>query len=68
MTTPLGPRSERLVRLGPPLVLAAGLLAVSLLLLYDERRLAFYNDDWGLLTGRLGWTPAYFLPRSTASR
>ncbi len=39
VTTPLGARSERLVLLGPPLVLAAGLLAVSLLLLlYDERQ------------------------------
>jgi SGNH hydrolase-like domain, acetyltransferase AlgX len=50
-----------LERWGPALVLAAGILAFCALMLYDTRRLGFWQDEWSFVTTRLGWSPEVFL-------
>ncbi|MFI5009021.1 MAG: hypothetical protein ACHQDY_01965, partial [Solirubrobacterales bacterium] len=52
---------EGLARWGPALVLAAGILVFCALMLYDTRKLGFWQDEWSFVTTRLSWSPDTFL-------
>jgi hypothetical protein len=56
-----GRRQEWLKRWGPIAILAAGITIFGLLMLYDTRRLGFWQDEWSFVTERLGWRPNDFL-------
>jgi hypothetical protein len=51
----------RLARWGPALVLAAGIVVFCALMLYDTRKLGFWQDEWSFVTTRLSWSPDTFL-------
>jgi hypothetical protein len=65
--SPVGPETTRvrlpawLERWGPGLVLGAAILVFCALMLYDTRRLGFWQDEWSFVTTRLGWSPGVFL-------
>ncbi len=52
---------SRLARWGPALVLAAGIVVFCALMLYDTRKLGFWQDEWSFVTTRLSWSPDTFL-------